>query len=358
MKKYNFAADFPRMTDHFKNRVEREVHHQIQQGPAKAAQYKRPAKRVVIVICAVAILSGATAFAASELKLFPFLDKSNQDAPALVQTEVGAEQGANAVQPDLPGGPLLQMEDKSAVLTIEETLFDGTMLHIYATETGNGSKYALGVDGIIANGENVAADIFEKKGNGYYIAANLSGLSLPDRFPVTLPVSVYEKRDYSVASPAGEPIPEIQRYENQEFSFTVSKNETLDNVTRTAAAQKVEDGGFYVDVKEISLTPTATSIKYDITFTGSDAEEKAEEYGDFLISAAVGSETLYGGDNADIIQDYNGALQKTEDGYMVKGVDWTLKAFHTDGGEITITPYLHDGADRVMRTEYRFTVPF
>ena len=356
MKKYDFAEGFPRMTASFKSKVEQEVLRQIHGGAHATGKPKRARGRIAAVICAVIALSGVTAYAVGS-RLLPELDKANADASTLVQSSPETEFVEDAWQPQLPEGTINAAEEDLAVLTIDETLFDGALLHIYATETQAGAQYDLNSDGILINGENFANDIFRKTTDGYYIMANLSSLDISGDFSVTLPVSVYEKHDTSVAYDANSGIPEYKRYPNQEFVFTIEHAQAISSATRHAKPQRLDGDGYYVNLHKLTLTPTASNISFSITFTGDAAKKNAQAFGEYLISASSGNETLYGGDNSDLITGSSSKPEKTGDGYAIADIDWTLRALNDAGDEITITPYVHAGSSREMKDEYSFSVP-
>lgn len=357
MKEYDLTHDYPKMPDSFKNMVQNEVQQQCSAGRKKHAL--RPTKRIAVLACMLALLAGVTAFAAAKFQLFSSIGKANDEAPALIQNEINATEAVQSGSTN--PNKFIKLPDTSPLLTIEEVLFDGTGIYIYALETENGAKYDLSADGIIVNGSDAPVYDSEKNEDGYYFYADTSDIEVSGECEVTLPLSVYEK-DSVYGNPAelmeqSAAVAETgnRRYESQEIRFIANATTALNKV---APAQTISGDGFTVKLSQMTLAPAATSLKYTILFSGTDAKERANEFVETCINICVdnGKETLYSGENADFIQ---GGLSpvESEDGWAVNA-EYKLRAIKTESDTITVTPYIYIENEKELKPKYAFTISF
>lgn len=219
--------------------------------------YRKSKRKLWGLAAAAVLVCAGTVIAARQGGLLQFYEKEfvSSDAQEQISSDIATiitgpehipsayiEQDTLDIWNSFP-----ELPDTSALLTIQEAMFDGTELYIYGTATENGKKYTLNADRLYINDQEygpVSTAISGDENTDYYFYINLSELALSEPFTVTLPLSVYDASD--------------TRYQNQELTFEVQN--TSDTVTQLTSEATFEYDEFDLVIKKCSITATAINI--------------------------------------------------------------------------------------------------
>lgn len=302
MKEYkdgNWKQDYPQMPDSFHQALMQEIEKQTKKS--KVTEIKRDGRRRNgkkraarwAAFAAAAVLCTVTAVAAARLHLAEVFDwgPGASKAETMIQTEPEVTQpetlhisSASAENPEEVNARQA-IPDSAPLLDIQETMFDGGMLYVYAVPTENGKQYDLGTDRMYVNDQEVGpvgtvhgypGDELNGKAldqETYTFQADLSALELTEAFEVTLPLSVYEKTgdaEKALSEKEAAVSQRPERYQNQDLNFTVSVPETMDRF----ADQTFVCEEFTLEVTQFCVMTTAVKA----VFTYQMTEEQQEAY--------------------------------------------------------------------------------
>lgn len=373
MREFNWN-EYPGMPERFRSKIEWEVMRQCTSKRRGSRRTKRT-RRIVCIALIVCLVCGATVYAAG-FKLQSLLGTADDSALEIIRRDVpiksveesqppenenAAESSAAAVPPKA-GVPLLR---------IDEVLYDGTGIYIYASATEEGENYDLAADGIVIAGENYGLIGDCTAENEYYFYADLSDAGLTEDFEVTLPLSVYGKHSlfgskfniidgvhYQYHGPT-------TRFDNQEIRFMVQASGSV----KAIEPGPVEGEGWRVGGLSVKLAPTVTAVSYTLYFTGGNAQERAEEYvspAPPYLSLDNGTEALNSMEDRPTLAEGTSISppHEQEDGSWAVEVKYNLRPFHSKTQTLTIVPckYKMDSEDKPVpgkaqaMDEYAFTV--
>lgn len=293
--------------------------------------YRKSKRKLWILAAAAVMVCAGTVIAAKQNGLIQFFDQQfvSQEAQDQISTSIptiitGPEHIPTAYTeentmdiwnsyPELP--------DNSALLTIQEAMFDGNELYIYAAATDNGKKYELNADRLYINDEEygpvstaTSEEIFEensdkesdaefqKTSGDYYFSINLSDLDLSGTFTVTLPLSVYDASG--------------TRYQNQELTFEMNADAT--DITTLSSEVTFEHDEFNLTIKECRISASTLTLIVEYQRTDSLIESSTNPV--MTLLSEDGTELEFynasGGDNSgELIRQeytYTGFTQKPE----------------------------------------------
>lgn len=284
---------------------------------------KRHIKKWIVI--PVAALIGMTVFAAREFRIpekmgwkigIQEIEKiidsevdviTSENNPRQVYVEEGAE-----YTPDL-----LELPEESALMEIEETLFDGVRLIIYGKTTEAGKNYILGSDRIFINGEEcgpVETGWSTDDPEEYIFEVDVSDLCLTEAFEVILPLSVYEntiQEVYSYDEPEKYKPP--IRYKNQELRFVVEIPEAAGIVI--VSDQYFEQDGMTLELQKIEHS--ATTLIIDFYYHVSEKlMQEFEEDGKVIVDPVLvlADNTVIPASGSFTI---NGPQEGIQDGYLI-----------------------------------------
>ncbi len=215
-------------------------------------------RKAVILASAVALAIGTTVFAAVNSELLSKLRiiLAPQKTEELIQNDVST------------------VSKESTPLTIEETLYDGGYLYIYATPTDELKNYSVNTDRLYINDKEVGpvTTVYYEEQRDYTFSVDLTSENLTSDFTVRLPLNLY--------SDAPQTVLDNETYNHSEKADTI---ELVFDVPCTNKMQSMKDDicipieNGTVTVKKFEVMPTQTVIAFDYVFVGDNAEQRAEE---------------------------------------------------------------------------------
>lgn len=228
------------------------------QSRGKAHKKIRKFKQFLFIAAALTAACAVTAIAADKIGLIHIFEKQfvSQEAQEQIVSRIPVKISG---QEHIPSGVIEEgsldiwnsrpeLPDSSALLTIDEYMYDGSMLYICGSATENGKKYSLNADRLYINDIEcgpVSTACSAENSSIYSFEVDLSDLDLSGIFIVTLPLSVYDQNN--------------TRYQNQELSFEV--NADTASITDQTEDIVFEHEEFTLTIKKLTVTSTIFEIE-------------------------------------------------------------------------------------------------
>lgn len=279
MDKSRWDKEYPKMPEAFHLAIEESVRRNLEGEPEiepgnqpQGKGYRKPTRRRILVLslAAVMLFGALTAIAKEKEEKFDLgkylevrdYDTMNsifqKDISVKVEEEVTLLEGI-----DMEWVKTWEKrEDNSPLLDIQQLMYDGAQLCIYAVPTENGKDYEIGSNHLFVDGERVGPiDQWDNYGkcDFYIYTVDMRALALKAPFKVTLPLSVYGKGG---------------RYENQDLSFTVDTE---------AVVESIKDQEFIFEdytVKVTGMKKSATTFWGKVKVERTKEQQAAYEEGD------------------------------------------------------------------------------
>ncbi len=241
--------------------MDRETLYSERSGRRRSAERKSRRRRRLKTVClasaaAVLCVGGAIAAGSGKLKELFRKEFTSPQAQEQIVTGIPVEVSGPEHIPAPYYADEESMElwnarpalpDDSPLLTIEEALYDGTILYIAGTATENGAQYELNTDRLYINDEEwgpVTTASDPENPDVYSFMADLSGLNLNGSFRVTLPLSVYAA--------------DGTRYQNQELTFELDADGAA--VSSYQEPTVFEHEELTLEIQEITVSATVLQI--------------------------------------------------------------------------------------------------
>lgn len=300
---------------------------------------RRFSRRKAVVLASVAALAiGTTVFAAvnSELlsKLGIILDL--EETEELIQNDVS------------------MLSKDSMPLTIEETLYDGGHLYIYAKPTEKLKNYSVNTDRLYINDKEIGpvTTVYYEEQSDYTFSVDLTSENLTSDFTVRLPLNIYSDLPQAVLDT--ETKNHSEKVDTAELVFDVPCTNKMQSMKGDISIP-IENGT--VTVKKFEVMPTQTVVAFDYTFVGDNAEQRAEEM--------TNGTNFYFEDNLGNVYDWvsgQSGVSYNENGKTgTHNTEFTLPALKENVSSLKIVPYSvidEFGHDREnVRTESICEVP-
>lgn len=255
MDKSKWENEYPKMPEAFHQSMAETVRKNIEEIPENTPQakaHRKPAKKKILILSLAAVFLFGTLTAIAKEKeekfnLAKYLEISDHElVGGIFQTNISDKVEKELTFPEYMDMELVRSwkkrEDNLPLLDIQQIIYDGAQLCIYATRTENGGDYELESNHLFINGEWVGPieQGMREREDGYYIYradTRALGPELKSPFKVTLPLSVYGKWG--------------KRYENQDLSFTVDID---------AVVEPIKDQEFIFDNYTVKITDMKKSV--------------------------------------------------------------------------------------------------